>query len=149
MLCRLRSEILELCFKRPKPKFSHIYLWKVIIKKKRFPDRSSSLAGSSSPERIIKLRTLSHLQKNFEKTDSYYSRTHFTTIKASQGLQGGKKSKHNLCKLCDTQASGWGLMYFNQKYNLSKVWVSSLCFFCPLNGRKLWLRLNRLSGIHS
>lgn len=90
--CRLLSEMLELCFRRRKPKFSYIYLIQVTIKKNCFPDRSSSHAGSSSPERIIQLRTLSYPQKTFQKTTTYYSRAHFTTITASQGLQREKKS---------------------------------------------------------
>lgn len=48
--CRLRSEILELCFKRPMPKYSYIYLIKAtIMEKSIFLTEAAVLQGVPLP----------------------------------------------------------------------------------------------------
>lgn len=146
--CGLRSEILGLCFKRPKPKCSYTYLIKVTLKKKSFPDRSCGVAGSSSSLRVLfNHKCPASLRKSLKYCLSLFKGTLLCRY-SLQALQGQKKPKHNLWQLCETQPSGQGPMYFIWSTTREKLQFS-LPSFCSLNGRKQWLRLNRLGGIHS
>lgn len=135
VFCRLRTEILELCFKKCMPKYSYImWLKRPSWKKNPFSWQKLQFCRKLFHEKIVQPKIPSQPQKTFE---NWFLLSKFCHQSFSSPLRAKKNQIHPSNQWCRTQSSGQEHIPY------------PLTSFPSINRRKLWLSLGRLSGIHS